>query len=98
MHRRAFLCLLPGLAGCAGMTLRPNALDEAVRVEDLTLTFTPEGAGTLEVRLDTSNPTLWDAHITGVDFELLLDGRRYAVGKRSSGLITSRSRSVATWV
>ena len=82
MRRRAFLCLVPGLAGCAGMTLRPNALDEAVRVEALTLAFTPEGAGTLALRLDTRNPTFWDARISGVDFELLLDGRRYAVGTR----------------
>ena len=82
MHRRAFLLLLPGVAGCAGMTLRPNALEDAARVEAFDLSFTPTGAGALAVRLDVGNPTFWDAEVTGVDFELALDGRRYAVGTR----------------
>ena len=78
MHRRAFLLLLPGVAGCAGMTLRSHALDEAVTVEDLSLAFKPTGAGSLAVRLTVLNPTLWDARITGVNFTLELDGQRYA--------------------
>ena len=82
MHRRAFLLLLPGVAGCAGMTLRPDALDEAVRVVDLGLSFSPSGVGVLSVTLDVGNPTFWDAEFTGVDFELTLDGQRYAVGTR----------------
>jgi hypothetical protein len=64
------------------MTLRPGALDEAVRVADLRLSFTPSGAGELSATLDVGNPTFWDAEITGVDFELTLDGQRYAVGTR----------------
>ena len=79
--------LLPWLAGCAGVTLRPHALDQAVRVEEVGLAFTPKGDGQLTLRLDVENPTFWDAQVTGVDFELLLDGRRYAVGTRGlSGL------------
>ncbi|WP_331113574.1 hypothetical protein [Archangium sp.] len=64
------------------MTLRPHALDEAVRVEEVGLVFTPEGAGELTLRLAVENPTFWDGQVTGVDFELRLDGRRYAVGTR----------------
>jgi hypothetical protein len=64
------------------MTLRPHAMDEAVRVEEMGLAFTPEGSGALTLRLAVENPTFWDAEVTGVDFELSLDGRRYAVGTR----------------
>jgi hypothetical protein len=74
--------LLLGLAGCAGVTLRPHALDQAVRVEQVGLVFNPQGEGELTLRLDVENPTFWDAQVTGVDFELRLDGRRYAVGTR----------------
>jgi hypothetical protein len=82
--RHLLLLLLPlAMAGCAGgVTLRPNALDEAVRVEEMGLAFTPEGPGALTLRLAVENPTFWDAQVTGVDFELRLDGRRYAVGTR----------------
>ncbi|MFY0525426.1 hypothetical protein ACN28I_20540 [Archangium gephyra] len=39
------------------------------------------------MRLEVENPTFWDGEVTGVDFELRLDGRRYAVGTRGlSGL------------
>jgi hypothetical protein len=82
MRRRALLLLLPWLPACVGVTLRPHALDEAVRVERMDLAFTPEGSGALTLRLEVENPTFWDAEVTGVDFELLLDGRRYAVGTR----------------
>ncbi len=76
------LLVLPWLSGCAGVTLRPRALDEAVKVEEVGLAFTPEGAGELTLRLEVENPTFWDAEVTGVDFELRMDGRRYAVGTR----------------
>lgn len=82
MRRFALLLLLPWLAGCAGVTLRPHALDEAVRVEEVGLAFTPDGSGALTLRLEVENPTFWDGEVTGVDFELRLDGRRYAVGTR----------------
>ncbi len=80
--RRALLLLLPWAWGCAGVTLRPYALDEAVRVEEVGLVFTPEGPAELTLRLEVENPTVWDAEVTGVDFALRLDGRRYAVGTR----------------
>ena len=79
---RQLLLLLPWLSGCAGVTLRPHAMDEAVKVEAVGLAFTPEGSGELTLRLAVENPTLWDAEVTGVDFELRMDGRRYAVGTR----------------
>ena len=82
MHRRAFLLLVPGLGGCAGFTLRPSALDEAVGVRELSLAFAPDGTGSLQLALDVDNPTVWDAVATGVDFSLALRGRRYAVGTR----------------
>jgi hypothetical protein len=78
--------LLPWVAACAGVSLRPHAVDEAVRVEEVGLAFTPEGAGALTLRLAVENPTLWDAVATGVDFHLALDGRRYAVGTRGVSL------------
>jgi hypothetical protein len=88
MRRFALLLLvLPWLAGCAGVTLRPHALDKAVRVEEVGLAFAPDGSGELTLRLAVENPTFWDGEVTGVDFELRLDGRRYAVGTRGlSGL------------
>ncbi len=82
MRRLALLLLLPWISGCVGVTLRPHAMDHAVRVEEVGLSFTPDGAGALTLRLDVENPTFWDAEVTGVDFELRLDGRRYAVGTR----------------
>ena len=81
------LVLLPWLAGCAGVTLRPHALDKAVRVEAVGLVFNPKGEGELTLRLEVENPTFWDGEVTGVDFELRLNGRRFAVGTRGlSGL------------
>ncbi|HYO60157.1 hypothetical protein [Archangium sp.] len=82
MRRFPLLLLLPWIAGCAGVTLRPHALEEAVRVEAVGLSFTPDGSGELTLRLEVENPTFWDGEVTGVDFELRLDGRRYAVGTR----------------
>jgi hypothetical protein len=82
MRHLLLLLLLPWFSGCVGVTLRPHALDEAVRVEEVGLAFTPEGAGELTLRLEVENPTFWDGQVTGVDFELRLDGRRYAVGTR----------------
>ncbi len=76
------LLVLPWLAGCAGVTLRPHAMDEAVRVEEVGLAFRPDGSGALTLRLEVENPTFWDGEVTGVDFELRLDGKRYAVGTR----------------
>jgi hypothetical protein len=76
------LSLLPWFAGCAGVTLRPNAMDEAVKVEEVGLAFAPTGPGELTLRLAVENPTFWDAEVTGVDFELRMDGKRYAVGTR----------------
>jgi len=82
-HLLLVLSLLPlWLSGCAGVTLRPHALDKAVRVEAVGLAFNPKGEGELTLRLEVENPTFWDAEMTGVDFELRLDGRRYAVGTR----------------
>ncbi|HSP76987.1 MAG TPA: hypothetical protein VLQ93_00555 [Myxococcaceae bacterium] len=80
--RGLLVLLLVVASGCAGVTLRPRALDEAVRVEEVALAFSPEGSGELTLRLEVENPTLWDAEVRGVDFELRLDGRRYAVGTR----------------
>ena len=88
--RLALWLLLPlplGAAGCAGMTLRPRALDEAARVRDLGLAFGPDGSGSLTLALEVDNPTWWDASVRGVDFELWLDGRRYAVGTRGASLL-----------
>jgi hypothetical protein len=68
--------------GCAGVTLRPHAMDEAVRVEEVGLSFSPEGLGELTLRLEVENPTFWEAEVRGVNFELRLDGRRYALGTR----------------
>jgi hypothetical protein len=82
MRHLLLLLLALGMAGCAGTTLRPHAMDEAVRVEEVDLAFTPKGPGTLTLRLEVVNPTFWDAQVTGVDFELRMDGRRYAVGTR----------------
>ena len=83
MRRLApLLLLLPWLAGCAGVTLHPHAMDRAVRVEEMGLAFAPDGSGALTLRLEVENPTLWDGEVTGVDFELRLNGRRYAVGTR----------------
>ncbi len=86
MHRRLFLSLVPGLVGCAGVSLRSDALDDAVRVEDVTLVFTPKGEGSLTLVLDVDNPSAWDATLSGVDYTLRLDGRRYAVGTRGEAL------------
>lgn len=74
--------LLPWLAGCVGVTLRPHALDKAVRVEEVGLAFDPKGSGALTLRLEVENPTFWDGEVTGVDFELRLNGKRFAVGTR----------------
>jgi hypothetical protein len=85
--------VLAGSLGCAGLTLVPGALDQAVKVEQMSLAFEPEGSGGLTLRLVVENPTLWDARVTGVDFELLLDGRRYAVGTRGVSLMLASGAS-----
>lgn len=76
------LCALVGLAGCAGVTLAPHALDRAVQVQDMALAFAQSGEGTLRLRLEVANPTLADAVATGVDYELAVEGHSYAAGTR----------------
>ena len=90
--------MLPWVGGCAGVTLVPRALDEAVKVEQMNLAFGPDGTGTLILILSVENPTVWNAKVTGVDFELRLDGRRYAVGTRGAGLMMSPGGQSGLWV
>jgi hypothetical protein len=68
------------LAGCLGVPWRPEAFQEAARVEALDVRFQPDGTGQLDVRLAVTNPSSDDAVLTGVDVELALDGQRFAVG------------------
>jgi hypothetical protein len=68
------------LAGCRGVPWRPEAYDSAARVEALELSFAPDGTGLLTLRLEVRNPSSDAALLTGVDFELVVDGRRLAVG------------------
>ncbi|MBN1204279.1 MAG: hypothetical protein JXB05_05085 [Myxococcaceae bacterium] len=68
------------LAGCRGVPWRPEAYDAAVRVEALELRFAPDGTGLLTLKLEVRNPTSDAATLTGVDFELAVDGRRLAAG------------------
>jgi hypothetical protein len=68
------------LAGCRGVPWRPQAYDEAVRVEALELRFAPDGSGLLTLKLEVRNPSSDLALVTGVDFDLAVDGRRLAVG------------------
>ena len=92
------LTLLGGVLGCAGVSLRPGALDEAARVERMALSFGADGTGGLHLLLDVKNPTLWDAKVTGVDFELRLDGRRYTVGTRGASLLLGSGGRSSVWV
>jgi hypothetical protein len=68
------------LAGCRGVPWRPQAYDAAVRVEALDLRFAPDGSGLLTLKLEVRNPSSDLALMTGVDFDLAVDGRRVAVG------------------
>jgi hypothetical protein len=68
------------LSACRGVSLRPEAYASAVRVEALDLRFAPDGSGLLALKLEVRNPSSDPALVTGVDFELAVDGRRLAVG------------------
>jgi hypothetical protein len=68
------------LSGCRGVPLRPEAYEAAVRVKALDLRFAPDGSGQLTLKLEVRNPTSDLALVTGVDFNLAVDGRRMAVG------------------
>jgi hypothetical protein len=68
------------LAGCPGVPWRPEAYERAVRVETLELRFAPDGKGLLTLKLEVRNPSADTATLTAVDFELVVDGRRLAVG------------------
>lgn len=69
-------------SGCRGVSLRPEAYEAAVRVKALDLRFAPEGSGLLTLKLEVRNPSSDPALLTGVDFDLAVDGRRLAVGMR----------------
>ncbi len=79
-RRVALVVLLGLLVGCRGVPFRPDAFSRAVRIEDLTLRFQPEGTGLLTLTLEVRNPASDAALLTGVDFALEVDGRRLAVG------------------
>jgi hypothetical protein len=68
------------LAGCRGVPWQPHAYDAAVRVEALDLRFAPDGSGLLTLKLEVRNPSSDLGLLTGVDFDLAVDGRRLAVG------------------
>jgi hypothetical protein len=68
------------LSGCLGVPWRPEAYEGAVRVEALDLRFAPDGSGLLTLKLEVRNPSSDLALLTGVDFDLAVDGRRLAVG------------------
>jgi len=68
------------LAGCRGVPWRPEAFNQAARVEAMELTFQPDGTGLLTLRLRVHNPSSDAALLTEVDFELAVDGRRLAMG------------------
>lgn len=68
------------LAACRGVPWRPEAYEEAVRVEALGLRFAPDGSGLLTLKLEVRNPSSDPAVLAGVDFDLAVDGRRLAVG------------------
>jgi hypothetical protein len=68
------------LVGCRGVPWRPEAFDSAARVEAMELGFAQDGTGLLTLRLEVRNPSSDSALLTAVDFELVVDGRRLAVG------------------
>lgn len=68
------------LSACRGVSLRPEAYASAVRVKALDLRFAPDGSGLLALKLEVRNPSSDPALLTGVDFDLAVDGRRLAVG------------------
>jgi hypothetical protein len=78
--RWAAVGLLLLLTGCRGVPWRPEAFDTAARVEAMELSFAPDGTGLLTLRLEVRNPSADAALVTAVDFELVVDGRRLAVG------------------
>lgn len=84
--RRAVLVLAVGaaLSGCLGVVpFQPRAYDEAARVEAVDLAFAKDGSGRLGLRLAVRNPASDAASLTRVDFELRVDGRRFAVGEQA---------------
>ena len=71
------------LTGCLGVPWRPEAFQEAARVEALDVRFQPDGTGQLDVRLAVTNPSSDDAILTGVDVELALEGQRFVVATQA---------------
>lgn len=78
--RGAALGLLLLLSGCRGVPWRHEAFERAVRVEALELSFAEDGSGLLTLNLEVRNPASEPAVLTGVDFELAVEGRRVAAG------------------
>lgn len=68
------------LAGCSGVPWQPEAFNQAVRVEAMELRFAEDGTGLLTLRVQVRNPSPDAALLTGVDFELAVDGLRLAMG------------------
>jgi len=68
------------LAGCRGVPWRPEAFNQAARVEAMELRFAEDGTGLLTLRVEVRNPSSDAALLTQVDFELAVDGRRLAMG------------------
>ncbi|HEX8697721.1 MAG TPA: hypothetical protein VF815_02685 [Myxococcaceae bacterium] len=68
------------LAACRGVPWRPEALNQAARVEAMELRFAPDGTGLLTLKLEVRNPASDAALLTEVDFELAVDGQRLAMG------------------
>lgn len=83
MRARAAAVGLLLLAGCLGVPWRPEAFQEAAKVEALDVRFEPDGSGQLDVRLAVTNPSSDAATLTGVDVMLALDGKRFAVGAQA---------------
>jgi hypothetical protein len=85
---RALVALVGGaaLSGCLGaVPFHPRAYDEAVRVKSLGVDFKQDGTGLVDLELEVHNPSSDAAALTGVDFELSVDGRRVAVGAQQVG-------------
>jgi hypothetical protein len=68
------------VAGCRGVPWQPEAFNQAARVEAMELRFAEDGTGLLTLRLAVRNPSSDAALLTEVDFELVVDGRRLAMG------------------
>lgn len=72
---------LAGL-GCQGPRLGPSAPEEAVQVEQVTLAFAAEDRGEATFRLAVENPASTAVELSEVQWELWLEGRRFAAGAR----------------